>query len=449
MVFKMPFDDLAEQDPALTGESSRIGEVRKLEAADMLAALQNAKAAEQAAPDPHLQAKAPGMAPEAPMIPPASAPQLSPPSIYGADLDDAALKAAQEERKQAERDALLTKGAALFGSGVGGMLGKTAPTDTSKAEALAAERAKIEGNKVTEIEERRKGKKSELEFANLRDEYGDKTKMRNADSEVSKFARSEFQRMFGKAVPDSVSAEQMRDAGYNLGTLLGIKETAEARKEAAKAGREDRALMRQQMLNQKNIQNIDKLQTNFNKDKVGMAANEGLAAANMAESLLDNDSPIADSAIKRQLARLSGEVGVMTDQDVASFGGSQAIKDKLSQSIKMMTDGKLTKQNKDYMRKLIDTMKARREAQLVERAEFHAEQGAKRLGISKEEALDNILPGHDTIKKVTQKASQPAQAPQAAPAGMVKVRNKATGQSGNIPAENLEKALASGKYEKI
>lgn len=144
---------------------------------------------------------------------------------------------------------------------------------------------------------------------------------------------------------------------------------------------------------QRNVGNIGKIQTDFNKDKLVIKAEEGLKAAHDAEDLLETDNPITAEAVKTSLARLSGEVGVLTDRDVARFGGSKAAIARINQSVKQMYDGKLTEENKAFMKQILQVFKARREEELDERAKLHAQQGGKRLGVDEQEAYDYIRPG--------------------------------------------------------
>ncbi len=357
---------------------------------------------------------------------------------YGAELNDDALKQAYADKRRGDQYAAMLKAGSLIGSGISGAVsggkGPSSDVDTSAIEKLAA-------SKLEEIQGRRVGKKDEISFDKARTELGDTNALSDPSSSISKLTGKMLKNL-GLNIPEGISAAQLKASGIDVDRMMNAREMAEQRKEASRISREERALSREGLIQQRNIQNIEKLQQNYNKDKVVATANEGISAANMAESLLDSDTPIADAAIKRQLARLAGEVGVMTDQDVASFGGSQAVKDRLAQSVKTMSDGKLTKANKEFMRQVISVMRKRREDQLKDRAEFYSKQGSKRLGISLEEAMDNILPGHDTMID-KQKQSPPSSS------GMVKVKEIATGKTGSIPADKLEKALNSGKFERI
>jgi hypothetical protein len=348
---------------------------------------------------------------------------------YGAELNDQALKDAYEAKRQGDLTSALLKSAAKLGSGISGAVsGGKRPDDSIDTSGIE----KLAGSSLEEIQGRRAGKKDEVSFDKARTELGDNKALSDPNSSISQMTVSMLKNM-GVNVPPGVSAAQLKAGGIDVDRMMNAKEAAEQRKETARMFKEERTLNREALSQQRNIQNIEKLQQNYNKDKVVANANEGISAADMAASLLDSDTPIADAAIKRQLSRLSGEVGVMTDKDVSDFGGSQALQARLAQSIKTMNDGRLTKENKQFMRQVISVMRKRREEQLKERAEFYSKQGSKRLGVPVEEVMGNILPGYDTIGSP----------------GMVKVREISTGKTGSIPSSELEKALKSGEFERI
>ena len=77
-----------------------------------------------------------------------------------------------------------------------------------------------------------------------------------------------------------------------------------------------------------------------------------LDAARAAKTLLASDNPIADKAILRTMARMSGEVGAMTQKDVDDFGGAQDILSRMEQAFNTAVNGKLTPENKAWLMRL-------------------------------------------------------------------------------------------------
>lgn len=93
---------------------------------------------------------------------------------------------------------------------------------------------------------------------------------------------------------------------------------------------------------------------NINSDTVVKKTNETILAAVNIQKLADLSAtnPIAKNAVPRFLARASGEVGVMTDRDVAAFQGSEAIMSRLDQIKLQWQKGTLTPENQKYMKEL-------------------------------------------------------------------------------------------------
>lgn len=113
------------------------------------------------------------------------------------------------------------------------------------------------------------------------------------------------------------------------------KERIAATKSSEKTSKEDRALIQ-----------IDKTLRN---DFLVKQRSEQLQYASNTLALLNSGNPVSNQAAKTQLARLSGEVGVLTDRDVERFGGSKALLAKMNQKVTEMTTGKLSKENQAFL----------------------------------------------------------------------------------------------------
>ena len=132
-----------------------------------------------------------------------------------------------------------------------------------------------------------------------------------------------------------------------FGEKMDLQEKlAEARRislEASNALKEDK---KKKEAENKSLIQIDKALRN---DYLVKQRSEQLQYAANTLALLHSDNPVANQAAKTQLARLSGEVGVLTDRDVERFGGSKALLSKLNQAIAETTTGKLSKENKAFL----------------------------------------------------------------------------------------------------
>lgn len=101
--------------------------------------------------------------------------------------------------------------------------------DYTGAEALKANA----GRGVENFEKLQHGIKTGLELNKFKGELADKKALDDPNSQISALARNTM-RSLGVNVPDHVSAGILKTAGVNVGSLLGIKEQAEGRKDVAK-----------------------------------------------------------------------------------------------------------------------------------------------------------------------------------------------------------------------
>jgi len=75
-------------------------------------------------------------------------------------------------------------------------------------------------------------------------------------------------------------------------------------------------------------------------------AKQGYNASKAIGVMLASDNPVATGTIKRQLAKASGEVGRLTEEDVMAFGGSQALFARIDQLVNELDTGTFTPENK-------------------------------------------------------------------------------------------------------
>jgi hypothetical protein len=86
---------------------------------------------------------------------------------------------------------------------------------------------------------------------------------------------------------------------------------------------------------------------------------EAFDAASGAQNLvkLAASNPIAAGAAASRMARASGEVGVLTDHDIARFGGSKAFADRMKAFVQGAESGTMTRENIAFMTDLAEAMK--------------------------------------------------------------------------------------------
>jgi len=85
-------------------------------------------------------------------------------------------------------------------------------------------------------------------------------------------------------------------------------------------------------------------------------AKQGYNASKAIGVMLASDNPVATGTIKRQLAKASGEVGRLTEEDVMAFGGSQALFARIDQLVNELDTGTFTPENKVFMNELASIM---------------------------------------------------------------------------------------------
>lgn len=100
--------------------------------------------------------------------------------------------------------------------------------DTSGVEALE----KTAGQPVTNYEKIQKGVENDLHLTKIKSELNNEKSLNDPNSAISKLAR-ETMASIGVNMPENVSAGVLKQSGVNVGTLLGIKEGIEGKKELA------------------------------------------------------------------------------------------------------------------------------------------------------------------------------------------------------------------------
>ena len=128
---------------------------------------------------------------------------------------------------------------------------------------------------------------------------------------------------------------------------------------------EDRDATRTALKEQRDQTNADRrltIQTNlinrFNQTQNVKKYQGAVDASDNVIELINSGNPIADSAIPTYIARASGEVGNLSEADKAPFGGTQALIGKLGQVVERAKTGKLTSENREFVRQLAETMKS-------------------------------------------------------------------------------------------
>lgn len=145
---------------------------------------------------------------------------------------------------------------------------------------------------------------------------------------------------------------------------------------------------------QMNLGKMERPIKQFNSDKVVQKSQDRLASAEAAQYVLQSGNPIGDEAVKTFLARASGEVGTLTDQDAARFGGSKALTSRLKAVAEQYNTGMLTDENRNYLMQLTETFKKSAQNAVEKRADNLANQQSRTVGIDKK-VLKSAMLGYD------------------------------------------------------
>jgi hypothetical protein len=187
----------------------------------------------------------------------------------------------------------------------------------------------------------------------------------------------------------SVGKEESRDLREEEVSLR--KEGRELQKQrlSLEAGREERLSKGQTFKEQE--QEVRKETAVIDKfEKANQKSKEALNYATKVEELVKTNSPLSGAFVIRALARISGEVGVLTDQDVNAFKGSRAWTDRMQQAFEEATTGKLTESNKKYILEAVKQLKNIETGVVNTRAEDFAKKYGRVLSGGEQRAKELI-----------------------------------------------------------
>lgn len=116
-------------------------------------------------------------------------------------------------------------------------------------------------------------------------------------------------------------------------------------------------------------------------------AKQSLGAAFKIKALIESKNPLATRTIQNQLAKASGEVGRLTELDVDSFAGNQALIPSLKRTLKKWKDGNITDGDRELMSGLADILVAKNQSLMNREIKVYYGQEAD-LGTLSKEAID-------------------------------------------------------------
>ncbi len=274
--------------------------------------------------------------------------KAAPMDPYGSELNDAALKAAQESAANTKERGIFGRAGAQLGSGIASLgAGSEVKADTSLFDKMDEQ----SGQGVKDILTRREGKDAELKRTKMLDDMADENQMRDINSPIS-VALRDGAKLAGLNVPDSVSGKMLKESGINLGTLLSAKIAADARRDAAaeraEARKESNDLKREKF-DQALKENEQKAAKDFSQfiekdDQMKLFKKEAVALGQVDNLIgaIKSGNTVAAGALGAKMARAMGEVGVLTTEDVSRYVQSGALARGSADKLSKMLTGKPT-----------------------------------------------------------------------------------------------------------
>lgn len=155
----------------------------------------------------------------------------------------------------------------------------------------------------------------------------------------------------------------------------------------------EEAVLPYHKLNVKQKEYVDKANDELIKDDQVKAAGDAIEGAKGALQLLEfgekNKGDIK-RAIQNMLARATGERGVMTEQDVAPFGGEAALLSRLNSFLKYNTLGEIPQSDRKFLKAFARTLEQAGNNRLYRATKPKMQELKRQLG--------NINPSDDQIK---------------------------------------------------
>lgn len=173
------------------------------------------------------------------------------------------------------------------------------------------------------------------------------------------------------------------------------------------------------------------------EDRTALQASKGIQNILASGKALDGDIL---RLVQNKFARASGERGAMTEQDVAPYGGRQAVVDRINRQMKMWTSGKINDDDRKFLSGLATMMQKQTESDLGQRTKFFSNNLYQDL--KSDPQLQNAEFNPASVESLlgSDVYTDPGR-------GKVKVRSKKTGKEFMLDSTKVEKARQDGLIE--
>ena len=348
-------------------------------------------------------------------------------SPYGDDLNDEALKAQQNTANFLRMAGMLGNA----GSTIGSALSRGAAKDV----AIGDDTIKGADQGVKNLLQRREGKDAESKREKAMLELNDEKAASDPNSDLSKTLREGLKTVIpGLNIPEGTSALQLKNMGFNMGTLVSAKIAADARRDAALQRKDDKkatsSLAREKFEENKK----DKAKLENSQLKV---VNEYDKALSTVDSIINDKSKFDTGKASFGTNAVAAWIG-LDDADKSAFKAD--VQDNLAAYIKNLSGTAASDKERASLMQNIPSVYDNDKV-------FEQKAGnlKKRLARLKDVELTNF---EKNGKDVTNFRSKIVKEDDKSTTSndMVKVISK-DGQIGTIPRKNLEKAKGRGFKE--
>lgn len=189
-------------------------------------------------------------------------------------------------------------------------------------------------------------------------------------------------------------------------------------------------------LNPKEKELLDKTRDELSKNKQYTASQEAVDGADNALALLKSGKDSGQDlvrAIQTMLAKSSGQVGVLTEQDVAGFNGRADVLSRLERAVTIAGKGKLPEEDRKFLMSYANAMQNAAKRNMDQVNYIYTKQLSDDMGLDLNQASKLLTTKERLNPKMLSKETS----------DKVKVISP-NGKPGFIPKENLEKALKKG-----
>lgn len=172
---------------------------------------------------------------------------------------------------------------------------------------------------------------------------------------------------------------QVRDPLTGETQLVNRRTTETVRTVGSPEVLEEGAEFTRKNLNPNQRKAVDDLRKQALKDETIKAAREAASELDKTKSLVKANVPGSAGAVRRSLLKMFESGGRFTDQDVAQFGGSQAVLSRLERKVQEAVSGKpFTKEDQLYFSKLIEIMNRENKIAADKASRFYIDDLVKR-----------------------------------------------------------------------